>query len=290
MIGAHAALLKNYGAKAEAMNDLVAEIEGVFDEDPKDGVAAANAFSVSSQADNRVKKDTEMATPSNQGTKSRIFAGCRIECKIMEAGVKLSYPATVIEEIDTEKQLFTILYDGYFTLYEFSAHEDEYELLLQFEDKHIRDPRLKALAFETRRLYYICQSFDNYLAQEKTLKELEYEQGGPIALPEKLSYDHCLELHQNASNYLYTFEGYDQLSPEQEAAKNRKTIWLGLLKKYLDTCGIWIKRKNDLMAKTLVRNEPDNLYKMLDEAKSLLKTATTEERSTGLFLLLTQSY
>ena len=59
MIGAHAALLKNYGAKAEAMNDLVAEIEGVFDEDPKDGVAAANAFSVSSQADNRVKKDTE---------------------------------------------------------------------------------------------------------------------------------------------------------------------------------------------------------------------------------------
>ena len=43
MIRAHAALLKNYGAKAEAMNDLVAEIEGVFDENPKDGVAAANA-------------------------------------------------------------------------------------------------------------------------------------------------------------------------------------------------------------------------------------------------------
>ena len=37
------------------------------------------------------------------------------------------------------------------------------------------------------------------------------------------------------------------------------------------------------MAKTLVRNEPDNLYKMLDEAKSLLKTATNEERSKGLF-------
>ena len=205
------------------MTDLVAEIESVFDEIPNDGVAAANTLSVSSQPDNGMKKDTETATLSNQGTKSRIFAGCRIECKIMEAGVKVSYPATVIEEIDVEKQLFTILYDGYFTLYEFSAYEDEYEVLLQFEDKHIRDPRLKALAFEMRRLYYICQSFDNYLAQEKTLKEIEREQGGPIALPEKLSYDHCLELHRNASNYLYTFEGYDQLSPEQEAAKNRKT-------------------------------------------------------------------
>ena len=58
MIGAHAALLKNYGAKAEAMNDLVAEIEGVFDEDPKDGVAAASAFSVSSQARQQSEKDT----------------------------------------------------------------------------------------------------------------------------------------------------------------------------------------------------------------------------------------
>ena len=43
------------------------------------------------------------------------------------------------------------------------------------------------------------------------------------------------------------------------------------------------KAKNDLMAKTLVRNESDNMYKMLDEAKSLLKTATNQERSEGLF-------
>ena len=75
--------------KAEAMTDLVAEIESVFDEIPNDGVAA-NTLSVSSQPDNGMKKDTETATPSNQGTKSRIFAGCRIECKIMEAGVKVS--------------------------------------------------------------------------------------------------------------------------------------------------------------------------------------------------------
>ena len=146
----------------------------------------------------------------------------------MEAGVKVSYPATVIEEIDTEKQLFTILYDGYFTLYEFSAHEDEYELLLQFEDKHIRDPRLKALAFETRRLYYICQSFDNYLAQEKTLKELEYEQGGPIALPEKLSYDHCLNFTKMLQTISILLRDTISCHLEQEAAKNRKTIWLGL--------------------------------------------------------------
>ena len=44
----------------------------------------------------------------------------------MEAGVKVSYPATVIEETDVEKQLFTILYDGYFTLYEFSAYRDHF--------------------------------------------------------------------------------------------------------------------------------------------------------------------
>ena len=37
-------------------------------------------------------------------------------------------------------------------------------------------------------------------------------------------------------------------------------------KKYLDACYV-DKAKNDLMAKTPVLNESDNMYKMLDEAK-----------------------
>ena len=46
---------------------------------------------------------------------------------------------------------------------------------------------------------------------------------------------------------------------------------------------MWIKQKNDLMAKTLVRNESDNMYKMLD-VKSLLKTATNQREDQVYFL------
>ena len=68
-------------------------------------------------------------------------------------------------------EVFNVLYDGYFQLWGFDGFQDTYNIITEYDDEYVRDPRLKALALETRRIYYICESFERYLEENKTAKE-----------------------------------------------------------------------------------------------------------------------
>ena len=199
--------------------------------------------------------------------------GRRVLIKLHEGGVKTSYKSTIVG-IRRKKgkkigkpQAYYIVYDNFCELYEFDPKEDEYEDLTERIDM-IKDPRIKRLGCEMRRIWAICSAFKIYSYEETPREDAEGE------LPDKMKLGDCLNVVYSAQELLLgavTGGEVDVDGVNQEAKQ---------LEGILDVLKPAIRWSEEMAAfvDAPFPEEPSEIYRKMEQGEQLFERARLDDQ------------